>query len=113
MDDEQQILSGPDVVAQIRRALASEIQVLLDRADWSWEIAYAGDVGFWFGDWKIVFFNDCDDLDYCDSAEAPDGRRAEFIDWRDANEEPTALLSLGELGALETLLAGVTAARAG
>ena len=48
----------------------------------TWQDVYAGNVEYETSDgWRLVFFNDCNDLDYLDSCTAPDGRTADFDDW--------------------------------
>jgi hypothetical protein len=41
---------------------------------WSFHLAFHIEVE----GWHIVFFNDCDELDYCDECISPDGRRWAF-----------------------------------
>lgn len=105
-------LSGHEVTDQIQRALRGEIAFSLIGSA-TWDEAF-GDVSFRFGDWAITFFNDCGDLDYCDSARAPDGREGEYEDWcavpmDDCGDvrptaQPLDLLSADELRALDRLL---------
>lgn len=97
-------LTGIEVAEQLRRAIRNEITVTLIDPSRSWANAFAGDVAFMFDDWVITFFNDCDELDYCDSAQAADGRQGEFNAWWDAHEEPICLLNEMERSALEVLL---------
>lgn len=99
-----QKLSGREVAEQFRRAIRGEVEVELADPEYSWDDAYAGNVEFLIGDWRVWFFNDCDELDYCDNATAPDGRAGEFDEWYDAKEEPTDLLESSEHAALERLL---------
>ena len=108
-------IPASEVAALLRRAVAGEVPVLLVGP--SWDDIYAGNVHFSIDGWDIAFFNDCDELDYCDAAVAPDGRRAEFDHWYDdfdeADElhighEPTELLSPQECDALAELLAAAT-----
>jgi hypothetical protein len=88
-----------EVIAQYRKAISKEIPVTLADPQRTWEGTYAGDVQFMIGDWKVTFFNDCDELDYTDSVETPDGRKVTFeefcyedfigcpLDWMDYNEQ--------------------------
>lgn len=73
-------------------------------AEVTWNGVYAGDVEFSIGDWRITIFNDCCELDYCDSAIAPDGRQGDFDYWWDEKQEPISLLTIEERAALERLL---------
>ena len=101
------MIPATEVAAQLRKAVSGEVAVKLFDATRNWNEAFAGDVAFLIGEWKVTFFNDCDELDYTDSAEAPDGRTAEFDDWH--TEEsitcPLNLLSTEEYNELERLLA--------
>lgn len=99
-------LTMEEVVEQFRKALHGEIKISLYDPNWNWDKMYAGNVGFWFGDYKIILFNDCDELDYTDSVVSPDGRYADYGDW---NKEdfigcPLNLLSEKELSSLEKIL---------
>jgi hypothetical protein len=53
------------------------------------------DVSLKFRGWSLFFFDDAGDLDYLDSAYAPDGRRGEFDDWY-TNRDPIDELSRAE-----------------
>ena len=75
-----------EIVSVLREAIAGTLQVR--PVDPTWHEVYAGDITFWFGDWKIEIFNDCDSFDYINSVEAPDGRRAVFEDWWGEREIP-------------------------
>ena len=68
-----------EIVVVLRDAIAGKLPV--KPVGPAWNEVFAGDVVFWFGDWKIEIFNDCDSFDYINSVEAPDGRRAVFEDW--------------------------------
>jgi hypothetical protein len=65
-----------------------------------------GDIGFIVDGWRIVFYNDCDSLDYVDSVTAPDGRVAEFDSWVTGNAQnnPIDLLTAHECNLLESEL---------
>jgi hypothetical protein len=75
-----------EIVSVLRDAIAGKLPV--KPVGPTWNEVYAGDVQFWFGDWKIEIFNDCDSFDYINSVEAPDGRRAVFEDWWGDREIP-------------------------
>lgn len=85
-------LTSKEVAEQLRRALRDEVPVTLADPSHSWEQAYCGDVAFKVGDWLLVFFNDCNELDYTDSAESPDGREATYKQWATELEDPTGWL---------------------
>jgi hypothetical protein len=107
-------IAGLEVAEVMRAALRGEVQVRLaddngDGSKWTWNDVYAGNCGFWFGEWQIVFFNDCGELDYTDWARSPDGRQTSFDAWWDEHDEPVSLLSMEELAAMEELLENVRA----
>lgn len=54
--------------------------------------------------YKLAIFNDCNQVDYVDSATAPDGRIADFDDWMIGNDEPVDLLTDEEQDRLEILM---------
>jgi hypothetical protein len=101
-------LSGIEVVEQLRRALRGEVAIAL-ADNRGWNDTYAGDCAFHVSDWRIVFFNDCDELDYCDCATSPDGRTGDFDCWWDESTEPVALLTDSERCSLESMLESATA----
>lgn len=76
-----------EIVFVLRQAIAGDLRVKCVGP--TWNEVYAGDVSFWFGDWKIEVFNDCDSFDYINAVEAPDGRKAVFEDWWSDREVPT------------------------
>lgn len=54
--------------------------------------------------WKITLYNDCDELDYCEECESPDGRRWAFEPGDRDGTDPVALLSTSKHQVLERLL---------
>ena len=54
--------------------------------------------------YKLIIFNDCNQVDYVDYAIAPDGREADFDDWWFVDEEPIDLLTDEEQTRLEILM---------
>jgi hypothetical protein len=68
----------------------------------SWDEIYCGLMTVNVGDWVITLYNDCGELDYCDSCYSPDGRKYEFSS-RDASD-PVELLAPAEHRQLEELL---------
>lgn len=104
----QPAIPASEVADVMRRALRGDVAVRLLEPEWTWDRVYAGDCGFMFGDWGLSFFNDCQELDYCDYAKAPDGRQTNFAQWWDAHgNDPVGLLSQSELAAMEDLLEGL------
>ncbi|NWL79564.1 hypothetical protein DM872_22190 [Pseudomonas taiwanensis] len=99
-----QQLSGHEVAQLLREAIAGRLELRLDDPANTWQGAYCGLVAFRVAGWRLQFFNDCDSLDYCNSAESPDGRTGTFEIWFDADEEPVALLGETEQRALAELL---------
>jgi hypothetical protein len=92
-----------EVAEQYRKALRGEVAIRLADPEWG---SFCGNVDFWFGDWRVTFFNDCDELDYTDSVTTLDGRRAEFDDWCDGYFIgcPLDLLNEDEYAALEQMV---------
>lgn len=95
-----------EVIDVFRQALDGKITVEPVTVEW-WE-AYCGDVGFYFGDWLIVFFNDCMELDYVDNVTAPDGRTAQYSDWLRDPIEVFEQQSVESFWKLENLIADAT-----
>lgn len=102
-----------EIVSLLRQAIAGDLRVKCVGP--TWNEVYAGDVWFWFGDWKIEVFNDCDSFDYINAVEAPDGRKAAFEDWwadREVPICPESKLSASEWGRLAELLESAQPERA-
>lgn len=102
---ERGVIPVDEIVSVLRGAIAGTLPVRPSGP--TWHEVYAGDVSFWFGDWKIEIFNDCDSFDYINSVDAPDGRRAVFEDWWGDREIPICpenQLSADELSRLEELM---------
>ncbi|MFP3677189.1 hypothetical protein SB725_08660 [Pseudomonas sp. SIMBA_041] len=68
----------------------------------TWDEIYCGLMTVNVDDWVITLYNDCGELDYCDSCYSPEGRRYEFSS-RDASD-PIDLLTPAEHRQLEELL---------
>lgn len=99
-----------EIVSILRAAIAGKIAITC--AGPTWDEMYAGDVAFWFGDWRVEIFNDCDSFDYINRVDAPDGRSAVFEDWwegKDIPDCPENQLSRNELDALTDILKAATA----
>lgn len=97
-----------EVVALLRRAIAGEVPLRLSDSAMPW--SYWNNIDFKIGDWTICFFNDCGELDYCDNAIAPDGRKADYDDWCGGElwRDPITELSSEERHALEQMLEKAT-----
>ncbi len=97
-----------DVVALYRKAISGEVSVRLGDDKGTWNNTYCGNVPFKFGDWVVVFFNDCNELDYTDHVISPDGVLCD--DWCTWSEDgsgifcPLDLMADFERSALEEIL---------
>lgn len=92
------------MVSLLHRAITGQVTLRLENPELSWGKTYCGVVGFQTNGWTLRFYNDCNSLDYCDSATDPDGRIGTFDGWHATGEEPVALLCEVEQRALEDLL---------
>lgn len=97
-------LSGYKVAEQIRKAINGEVEVLLADENQSWNEVWAGNCGVYVGEWYMVFFNDCNCLDYCQKAVRQDGKTGEFNDWTTPNQQPIDLLTIEEYNEFERIL---------
>jgi hypothetical protein len=95
-------VSGPELAELFRKAIRHEVKIAAIGN--SWKDVYAGDVRFRIGEYTVTIFNDCNELDYVDSAIAPDGREGDFDAWYNAGVEPVSLLTDVEHLLLENLL---------
>lgn len=68
----------------------------------SWNAIYCGLMTVDVDDWKITFFIDCGDLDYCDNCVSPDDRKYEFTSINGL--DPVGLLAPDEHRQLEEML---------
>jgi hypothetical protein len=93
---------GEEIVELFRKALRLEVEIVATRK--RWKDVYAGDVAFQIGEYEVVIFNDCNELDYVHSVATPDGRTGEFDEWWDSRTEPVSLLKDREKRLLEDLL---------
>jgi hypothetical protein len=99
-------VTGEEIAESFRKALRLEVRITA--VGRRWKEVYAGDVTFRVGDYKVVIFNDCNELDYVDSATAPDGRAGEFDAWWISRTEPLSLLNDREKQLLQDLLDSAT-----
>ncbi|WP_028204971.1 DUF7693 family protein [Paraburkholderia nodosa] len=99
-------ISAEEVAEVLRGAAHGTLQLTVVGERWS--DVYCGDVEVSVAGWAIVIFNDCSDVDYVDSAIAPDGRSVEYSDWFEAagafGADPIDLLSGADENALRELL---------
>jgi hypothetical protein len=95
-------IPGQEIAELFRRALRGEAKIFTVGA--SWTDIYASNVEVRIDGYKLVIFNDCNQVDYVDHAIAPDGREADFDDWWFVQEEPVDLLTDDEQTRLETLM---------
>lgn len=68
-----------EVIDVIKDAVNGKVPIVPVRIEWNAQ--WCGDVPFMLGDWRIEFYNDCDELDYVERVAAPDGRTGEYNDW--------------------------------
>ncbi len=97
--DKQDTIPGEEIAELFRRTIRREVKIAA--VGQSWKDVYAGNVRFRIGGYQVVIFNDCDELDYVDSATAPDGRTGDFDQWWQAQAEPVSLLTGEERMQLE------------
>ncbi|MGO8756955.1 MAG: hypothetical protein ACLQG3_02410 [Terracidiphilus sp.] len=95
-------VTGQEIVELFRKAIRGEAATVA--LGESWNDVNSGNVRFRIGDYEVAIFNDCNELDYADSATAPDGRKGDFDDWWDTDTEPVRQLTEKEYEALEHLL---------
>lgn len=96
-------LPAREVLDVIRQAITNEIAISLHDSN-TWCDIFCGNVGFMFGAYELVIFNDCNELDYIEAAKAPDGRTGEFCEWTNSGGDPVAFLSDQERTELTELL---------
>lgn len=93
-------VSGYEIAAVLRQVGRGEIAVKLVDSGWPWNRVYAGNVAFEIAGYRLVIFNDCDELDYIDSVVTPDDRVGDFEEWYINGEEPVSLLTEAEQQAI-------------
>jgi hypothetical protein len=97
-------LTIDEVAAQLRKGVSGEVPLTLMDSK-TWDDIYCGNVRIMFGDWEFIFFNDCWELDYVDTATAADGRTGQFDDWySDGIDGPLGCLNRMEYAALEMMI---------
>jgi 2,3-bisphosphoglycerate-dependent phosphoglycerate mutase len=95
-------IPGQEIAELFRKALRGEAKIFTVGA--AWTDIYASNVEVRIEGYKLVIFNDCNQVDYVDHAIAPDGRAADFDDWFFSNTEPVDLLTDDEQTRLEFLM---------
>lgn len=100
------VVSIEEVAEHFRMALRGEVPVRLEDPECTWDEVYCGVVRFWFGDWNVVLYNDCGELDYTAGVTTPDGRTAEFDDWCGIEDTgcPINMLEDDEFASLEQIV---------
>jgi len=97
------MIPAEEVIAVIKAGITGDVPIVPVHSEWI--AVYCGDVPFMFGDWIIEFYNDCNELDYVETASAPDGREAKYNDWdHDPIEIMYSTADYPLLDRLETLL---------
>lgn len=92
-----------EIIDVIKAHIDGDIPIIPVHSEWC--AVYCGDVPFRFGDYVIEFYNDCNELDYVETATAPDGRTAKYNDWEhDPLETMYFTTDYPYLERLETLL---------
>lgn len=89
-------------VSQVLREVVLGRRTMTKVGDLSWDEVYACHLVVDVQGWRIMIYNDCDELDYCEQAVRPDGQRWDFNPG--ARTDPIALLSTWEHQCLERLL---------
>lgn len=91
-------------VGQVLREVALGRRVMVRASSQTWDELYAGIFMVDIEGWSITIFNDCDELDYCETCVSTDGRRWSFDSGDRYGNDPVALLSTSEHQTLERLL---------
>lgn len=89
-------------VYEILRDAAVAVRAMQRITEESWNDIYCGLMTIDVDGWRITFFIDCGDLDYCDSCFSADGRRYDFS--AKDGLDPVGLLSPDEHLQLEERL---------
>ena len=100
--NQQNSITAEEVVVLLRRVIRGELKITAVGA--SWDDIYAGNVRVRIDGYKLVIFNDCNQLDYVDSITAEDGRHGDSDHWFLSNKEPVDLMTDEEGTLLERLL---------
>jgi hypothetical protein len=95
---------GQEIADLLRQVGRGEVAARLVEPGCSWEQVYVGNVEFDISGYRVVIFNDCDELDYVDSVVTPDDRVGDFEEWYYQGEEPVGLLTEAEQAAIVSKL---------
>lgn len=99
-----EIISAREVADLLKKIISGTVEIVHADPRQLWKDAFAGDIEFIAAGYRLVFFNDCAELDYVDHVIAPDGRKGTFDDWHAQEEAPLRLLRKSERAALEEKL---------
>ncbi|WP_443696944.1 DUF7693 family protein [Pseudomonas sp.] len=91
-------------VCQVLREVVFGRLTITNAGQQSWDDIYAGHFVVNVEGWRLTIYNDCDELDYCEECESPDGRRWAFEPGDRDGTDPVALLSTWEHQSLEQML---------
>lgn len=102
-DDPQQVLTAREVY-QILRDIALGTRSMRRLGKQGWRQIHSGPMSLEAQGWVLVLYSDGGELDYVQSCQSPDGRRADFASWQRYGTDPVSLLSIWEHNQLEKLL---------
>lgn len=89
-------------VCQVLRKVALGRRLMTKMGAQTWDEVYACHFEVDMEGWRILIYNDCDELDYCEHAVSPHGQQWDFDPG--ARTDPIALLSTWEHQSLERML---------
>ncbi|MCI3911824.1 DUF7693 family protein [Pseudomonas syringae] len=102
-DEPTPALTAREVCQVLRDAIFGR-RTMIRACVQTWEELYAGMFMVDVEGWSMTIFNDCDELDYCETCVSTDGRRWSFDSGDRYGTDPIALLSTWEHQTLESLL---------
>lgn len=91
-------------VCQVLREVTLGQRAMVRVGNQTWDEVYGCHFVVDVEGWRITLYNDCDELDYCEECESPDGRRWAFEPGDRDGTDPVALLSSWEHQSLERML---------
>jgi hypothetical protein len=91
-------------VYQVLKDVALGTRTMTRTSSQSWSEIYHGLMPVEIDGWRLILFNDCDTLDYCEYCRSPDGRVGTLELWQRDGPDPVDLLSASEREQLERLL---------
>jgi hypothetical protein len=91
-------------VCQVLREVTFGRRLMAKIGSRTWDEIYACHFLVEVDGWRISLYNDCDSLDYCESAISPDGQLWRFESGDRLGTDPVALLSTWEHHTLERML---------